>query len=144
MNAIHEGTIPSGQRIKDAKALAKQLQGLGMDKDEAKDVVWIKETNVLVDATKGPPGPVIGPVTVGTGTAAEATATSAGSKNDAPRPRADMESPRRSLRRDRCGRGRHDTKGGLVESRLSALHQQAVATARPGTTLRAWAIEHFA
>ena len=53
MNAIHDGTIPSGQRIKDAKALAKQLQDLGMEKEEAKDVVWIKETNMLIDATKG-------------------------------------------------------------------------------------------
>jgi len=51
--AIHEGTIASGQRIKDAKALAKQLQDLGMDRDEAKDVVWIRDTNMLIDATKG-------------------------------------------------------------------------------------------
>jgi len=51
--AIHEGAIPSGQRIKDAKALARQLQDLGMDKDEAKNVVWIKDTNMLIDATKG-------------------------------------------------------------------------------------------
>jgi elongation factor 2 len=51
--AIHDGEIPSGQRIKDAKALAKQLQDLGMDKDEAKNVVWIRDTNMLLDTTKG-------------------------------------------------------------------------------------------
>jgi len=51
--AIHDGEIPSGQRIKDAKALAKQLQDLGMDKDEAKNVVWIRDTNMLLDVTKG-------------------------------------------------------------------------------------------
>jgi len=51
--AIHEGTIASGQRIKDSKALARTLQDLGMDKDDAKNVVWIQDTNMLLDATKG-------------------------------------------------------------------------------------------
>ena len=51
--AIHEGAIPSGQRIKDSKALAKQLQDLGMDRDEAKNVAWVRETNMLLDMTKG-------------------------------------------------------------------------------------------
>ena len=53
VKAILEGTIPTKQRIKDSKALAKQLQELGMSKDEAKDVVWIQDTNMLIDATKG-------------------------------------------------------------------------------------------
>ncbi len=53
VQAVRDGVVPSGQRIKDAKALAKQLQDLGMNKDEAKNVVWIHETNMLIDATKG-------------------------------------------------------------------------------------------
>lgn len=53
VEAIHDGTIPSGQRIKDAKALQKQLQDLGMDRDEARSVVWIRDTNMLLDMTKG-------------------------------------------------------------------------------------------
>jgi len=53
VKAILEGTIPTKQRIKDSKVLAKQLQDLGMSKDEAKDVVWIQDTNMLIDATKG-------------------------------------------------------------------------------------------
>ena len=53
VKAILEGTIPTKQRIKDSKALAKQLQELGMSKDEAKDVVLIQDTNMLIDATKG-------------------------------------------------------------------------------------------
>jgi elongation factor 2 len=53
VKAILEGTIPTKQRIKDSKALAKQLQELGMSKDEAKDVVWIQDTNMFIDATKG-------------------------------------------------------------------------------------------
>ncbi len=51
--AIRAGEIPSGQRIKDAKALARKLEELGMDRDDAKNIVWIKEMNMLVDATKG-------------------------------------------------------------------------------------------
>ena len=53
VKAILDGTVPTKQRIKDSKALAKQLQELGMSKDEAKDVVWIQDTNMLIDATKG-------------------------------------------------------------------------------------------
>jgi elongation factor 2 len=53
VQAIHEGAIPSGQRIKDSKALAKQLEELGMSRDEAKNVAWIQETNMLLDMTKG-------------------------------------------------------------------------------------------
>ena len=53
VQAIHEGAIPSGQRIKDSKALAKQLEELGMSRDEAKNVAWIQDTNMLLDMTKG-------------------------------------------------------------------------------------------
>jgi len=53
VQAIHDGAIPSGQRIKDSKALAKQLEELGMSRDEAKNVAWIQDTNMLLDMTKG-------------------------------------------------------------------------------------------
>ena len=53
VQAIHDGAIPSGQRIKDSKALAKQLEELGMSRDESKNVAWIQDTNVLLDMTKG-------------------------------------------------------------------------------------------
>jgi elongation factor 2 len=53
VQAIKSGEISVGQRIKDSKALAKQLQDLGMEKDEAKSVAAIEETNILIDATKG-------------------------------------------------------------------------------------------
>jgi elongation factor 2 len=53
VQAIRAGEIASGQRIKDSKALAKKLEELGMDRDEAKNVVWIQDTNMLIDATKG-------------------------------------------------------------------------------------------
>ena len=53
VQAIHDGAIASRQRIKDAKALQRQLQDLGMDRDEARNVVWIQDTNMLIDATKG-------------------------------------------------------------------------------------------
>src|SRR5207249_6885005 len=38
---------------KDWKALAKKLEELGVHRHEAKNVVWIHDTNVLIDATKG-------------------------------------------------------------------------------------------
>src|SRR5947199_226284 len=53
VEAIRAGEIASGQRIKDSKALAKKLEELGVDRNEAKNVVWIHDTNVLIDATKG-------------------------------------------------------------------------------------------
>src|SRR5437667_4583381 len=53
VQAIRAGEIASGQRIKDSKALAKKLEELGMDRNEAKNVVWIQDTNMLIDATKG-------------------------------------------------------------------------------------------
>ncbi len=51
--AIRAGEIASGQRIKDSKVLAKKLEELGMDRNDAKNVVWIQDTNMLLDATKG-------------------------------------------------------------------------------------------
>lgn len=53
VDAIRAGEIASGQRIKDSKVLAKKLEELGMDRNEAKNVVWIRDTNMLVDGTKG-------------------------------------------------------------------------------------------
>src|SRR5437899_3047106 len=53
VQAIRSGEIASGQRIKDSKVLAKKLEELGMDRNEAKNVVWIQDTNMLIDATKG-------------------------------------------------------------------------------------------
>ncbi|HUL39154.1 MAG TPA: elongation factor EF-2 [Methanomassiliicoccales archaeon] len=52
-SAIKAGDIKTEGKIKDPKALAKQLQELGMDKEEAKGVVAFKDTNVLLDVTKG-------------------------------------------------------------------------------------------
>ena len=53
VNAIHEGDVQSGGKIKDAKALAKQLEELGMSRDEAKNVKAIRGYNMFIDATKG-------------------------------------------------------------------------------------------
>src|SRR2546422_4021766 len=53
VDAIRAGEIAAGQRIKDSKALAKKLEELGMDRNESKSVVWIHDTNMLIDATKG-------------------------------------------------------------------------------------------
>jgi elongation factor 2 len=53
VDAIRAGEIASGQRIKDAKVLQKKLEELGMDRNDAKNVVWIQDTNMLIDGTKG-------------------------------------------------------------------------------------------
>jgi len=53
VQAMKSGVIPSGQRIKDAKALEKTLREMGMERDEARSVVWIHEGNMLLDMTKG-------------------------------------------------------------------------------------------
>ncbi len=53
VQAIRGGEIETEGRIKDSKAMAKKLQELGMDKDEAKGVVSFVGTNVLLDTTKG-------------------------------------------------------------------------------------------
>lgn len=53
VKAIKEGIVPSDQRIKDRKALAKILEGLGLERDEAKSIVDIHKDSVLLDMTKG-------------------------------------------------------------------------------------------
>jgi elongation factor 2 len=53
VKAILGGEIKTEGKIKDAKALARQLQDLGMTKDEGKGVVTFHGTNVLLDMTKG-------------------------------------------------------------------------------------------
>ncbi|MEA3559396.1 MAG: elongation factor EF-2 [Candidatus Thermoplasmatota archaeon] len=51
--AIRNGDLPMGQRIKDTKALSKQLEDLGMDRNEVKHVFWIGGQNIFVNNTKG-------------------------------------------------------------------------------------------
>lgn len=51
--AIRKGDIDPDAKIKDPKALAHQLQDLGVSQDEAKGVVMFKNNNVLIDCTKG-------------------------------------------------------------------------------------------
>ena len=51
--AIKAGDIKTEGKIKDPKALAKQLQDLGMERDEARGIVSFKDTNVFIDVTKG-------------------------------------------------------------------------------------------
>ena len=53
VDAIHRGDIDPDAKIKDQKALALMLEELGVHKDEAKGVVSFKNTNVLLDMTKG-------------------------------------------------------------------------------------------
>jgi len=51
--AIHRGDIDPDAKIKDPKAVAKQLAEAGMDVEEAKGIVAFKNNNVLLDCTKG-------------------------------------------------------------------------------------------
>ena len=54
LDAIKSGEISAeGTRLKDRKALAKQLENLGMKRDEAKGIEAIHNNNVLLDMTKG-------------------------------------------------------------------------------------------
>ncbi len=53
VDAIKSNEIQVEGKIKDAKELAKKLQDLGMDRDEARGVVTFKDNNVFIDATKG-------------------------------------------------------------------------------------------
>ena len=53
VKAIQAGDIQSGGKIKDTKALARQLHELGMEKGEAKNVYYIHGTNMFTNATKG-------------------------------------------------------------------------------------------
>ena len=52
-DAIRRNEIDVDSKIKDPKALAQQLMGLGMSDVEAKGVVAFKNNNVLIDCTKG-------------------------------------------------------------------------------------------
>jgi elongation factor 2 len=52
VDAIRSGEIPT-DKIKDRKKLARQLQDLGMSKDESKGVYQIVGTNLFTDVTKG-------------------------------------------------------------------------------------------
>jgi len=52
-DAIRRSDIDVDAKIKDPKALAKQLMDLGMSDIEAKGVVAFKNNNVLIDCTKG-------------------------------------------------------------------------------------------
>jgi len=53
VNAIRSGEVASDERIKDAKAMAKQLEELGMEKDDVKHVYWISGSNIFLNCTKG-------------------------------------------------------------------------------------------
>jgi elongation factor 2 len=54
LSAIQSGEISVvGGKIKDSKALARQLQDLGMSKLEAKGVKLIHNSNMFIDVTKG-------------------------------------------------------------------------------------------
>jgi len=53
IDAIKRGDIATDAKIKDPKAMAKLLSDNGMDKEEAKGIVAFKNSNVLLDTTKG-------------------------------------------------------------------------------------------
>ncbi|MDR3282984.1 MAG: elongation factor EF-2 [Candidatus Methanoplasma sp.] len=53
IDAIRAGVIDPDAKIKDPKAFAKQLEEMGLDKDQGKGVVSFKNSNMLVDCTKG-------------------------------------------------------------------------------------------
>ena len=53
INAIRAGEIDPDAKIKDQKAMAKHLEELGMDKEQAKGIVMFKNSNMLLDTTKG-------------------------------------------------------------------------------------------
>lgn len=53
VKAIKTGTIPSEQRIKDDKEMARMLGEHGLDKEDMKHVFWIQGSNIFVNKTKG-------------------------------------------------------------------------------------------
>ncbi len=53
IDAIHDGDIPSGEKIKNAKELAKKLEELGLSKEEGKGIKAIRGYNLFLDMTKG-------------------------------------------------------------------------------------------
>jgi len=53
LDAMKRGDISVDSKIKDPKAVAKLLSDNGMDKEDAKGITAFKNTNVLLDMTKG-------------------------------------------------------------------------------------------
>ncbi|MGI6472143.1 MAG: elongation factor EF-2 [Candidatus Methanomethylophilaceae archaeon] len=53
VEAILGGDIDPAAKIRDPKVLSAHLEELGMEREEAKNVVTFKNTNVLLDMTKG-------------------------------------------------------------------------------------------
>ncbi len=53
VDAIRKGEIDPAAKIKDEKAMARHLQELGLDPEQAKGVVSFKNSNLLLDCTKG-------------------------------------------------------------------------------------------
>ena len=53
VNAIRAGEIDPDAKIKDQKAMAKRLEEFGIDKEQAKGIVMFKNSNMLLDTTKG-------------------------------------------------------------------------------------------
>ena len=53
VDAIHKGEIDPDAKVKDPKAMAKKLEELGLEKEEAKGIVMFKNSNALFDNTKG-------------------------------------------------------------------------------------------
>jgi len=54
LEALRSGEISAeGKRIKDRKAVAKQLEGLGMSRDEAKGIESIHNNTMFLNVTKG-------------------------------------------------------------------------------------------
>jgi elongation factor 2 len=53
VEALRSGAIATEGRIKDAKAVARTLMELGLDRDEARGIASFHGTNVLLDTTKG-------------------------------------------------------------------------------------------
>jgi elongation factor 2 len=53
VRAIKEGEIPQGKSFKDMKAVVNKFVELGIDRDEARGLIAIEDTNILFDVTKG-------------------------------------------------------------------------------------------
>ncbi len=53
VKAIQEGEIHQGKSFKDIKTVVQKLVDLGIDRDEAKGITAVQDTNILFDATKG-------------------------------------------------------------------------------------------
>jgi elongation factor 2 len=53
IKAIQEGEIHQGKSFKDIKTVVQKLVDLGIDRDEAKGITAVEDTNILFDDTKG-------------------------------------------------------------------------------------------